>query len=139
MVRNQMYKPDHVAFEYHRKTFGDQRAVGYKDIIPTTADFMEDSTFRWPSGYILRLKPDGSWELLSAAFKKPTLTLAAGSAKIDKTQWHQLELRFHGEQIKAMLDGAAPATIEDATHAHGMFALGTEWDHIQFDNLHVTQ
>src|ERR1035438_3212447 len=31
---NQMYKPDHAAFEYHKKTFGDQHAVGYKDIIP---------------------------------------------------------------------------------------------------------
>ncbi len=31
---NQMYKPDHPAFEYHKKTFGDQKTVGYKDIIP---------------------------------------------------------------------------------------------------------
>ena len=31
---NQMYTPDHPAFQYHRKTFGDQRIVGYKDIIP---------------------------------------------------------------------------------------------------------
>lgn len=31
---NQMYKPDHPAFEYHKKTFGDQHTVGYKDIIP---------------------------------------------------------------------------------------------------------
>lgn len=31
---NQMYKSDHPAFEYHKTTFGDQHAVGYKDIIP---------------------------------------------------------------------------------------------------------
>jgi hypothetical protein len=31
---NQMYSPDHPAFQYHRQTFGDQRTVGYKDIIP---------------------------------------------------------------------------------------------------------
>lgn len=31
---NQMYKPDHPAFDYHRRTFGDQHSAGYKDIIP---------------------------------------------------------------------------------------------------------
>jgi alpha-L-fucosidase len=31
---NQMYKTDHPAFEYHKKTFGDQQSIGYKDIIP---------------------------------------------------------------------------------------------------------
>jgi alpha-L-fucosidase len=31
---NQMYMPSHAAFEYHKKTFGDQHSVGYKDIIP---------------------------------------------------------------------------------------------------------
>jgi len=31
---SQMYKPDSPAFEYHKKTFGDQHSVGYKDIIP---------------------------------------------------------------------------------------------------------
>lgn len=30
----QMYQPDHPAFQYHRKTFGDQHTVGFKDIIP---------------------------------------------------------------------------------------------------------
>jgi alpha-L-fucosidase len=31
---NQMYKPDHPAFQYEKKTFGDQHTVGYKDLIP---------------------------------------------------------------------------------------------------------
>ena len=31
---NQMYNPDHPAFQYHQQTFGDQHKVGYKDIIP---------------------------------------------------------------------------------------------------------
>jgi hypothetical protein len=49
-----------------------------------------------------------------------------------------LELRFHAQQVKVTLDGVVLAAVDDATHAHGMFALGTEWDHIQFDNLQVT-
>jgi hypothetical protein len=37
-----------------------------------------------------------------------------------------------------MLDAAPLTSVEDATHTHGMFALGSEWDHIQFDDLSVT-
>ena len=31
---NQMYIPTHAAFKYHQERFGDQKTVGYKDIIP---------------------------------------------------------------------------------------------------------
>jgi hypothetical protein len=104
-----------------------------------SADVFQDGKARWPSGYVLRLKPDGAWELLLAEFKKPVVTLASGSAKIDRNQWHRLELRFRGAQITASLDGKPLATVENSAHTHGMFALGTEWDRIQFDNLQVTR
>lgn len=124
-----------VAADVHFLTAAPAAVMGRID----TADVFQDGNARWPSGYILRLKPDGAWELLSASFKKPVATLAAGSVKIDKAQWHHLELRFHGQQIKATLDGAALTAVDDATHVRGMFAIGTEWDHIQFDNLQVMQ
>jgi hypothetical protein len=103
-----------------------------------SADVFKDDKAHWPSGYILRLKPDGAWELLTAEFKKPVVTLASGSAKIDRSQWHRLELRFRGGQIAASLDGAPLTTVENSAHTHGMFALGTEWNRVQFDNLTVT-
>ena len=103
-----------------------------------SADVFQDGKARLPSGYVLRLEPGGAWELLSAQFKKTEVTLASGSAKIDRRAWHRLELRFRGKQIVASLDGAPLAAVESAAHTHGMFALGTEWDHIQFDNLKVT-
>ena len=103
-----------------------------------SANVFEDDKARWPSGYVLRLKPDGGWELLSAEFKKPVVTLASGSARIDRNQWHRLELRFNGRKITASLDGTTLAAIEDSVHSHGMIALGTVWDRIQFDNLRVT-
>ena len=103
-----------------------------------SADVFQDGKARLPSGYVLRLEPGGAWELLSAQFKKTEVTLASGSAKIDRRAWHRLELRFRGKQILASLDGAPLAAVESAAHTHGMFALGTEWDHIQFDNLKVT-
>lgn len=102
-----------------------------------TADVFQDGKALLPSGYVLRLMPDGGWELLSAEFKKPVVKLAAGSVKIDAGQWHHVELRFRGKVVSAWLDGAQLARVEDTTHAHGMFALGTTWDRIQFDNLEV--
>lgn len=100
-----------------------------------SADVFKDYQARLPSGYVLRLKPDGAWELLSAEFKKPVVTLASGSVALDRGNWHRLELRFHGGQIVAALDGSSLATVENSVHTHGMFALGTGWDRIQFDNL----
>ena len=103
-----------------------------------SADVFKDYQARLPSGYVLRLKPGGAWELLSAEFNKPVVKLAYGSAKIDRNHWHRLGLRFRGGQIVASLDGIPLAKVENSTHTHGMFALGTEWNQIQFDNLAVT-
>ena len=104
-----------------------------------SADVFQDDNALLPSGYVLSLRPDGHWELWSAGFKKPTVTLASGSATIDRSQWNHLELRFRGDTIKAFLNGEALTSINDLTHSHGMFALGTTWDHIQFDNLSLTR
>ena len=102
-----------------------------------SSDVFTDDKARWPSGHVLRVHPDGAWELLSTEYKKPVVTLASGSMPLDRNPWHQLELGFHGTQITAALDGKPLSTVENATHAHGMFALGTEWDRVQFDNLRV--
>jgi hypothetical protein len=103
-----------------------------------SADVFQDGKARWPSGYVLHVKPDGGWELLCTQFKKPVVTLASGTAKFDPNRWHRLGLRLQGNRIAALLDGIPLASVEDATHTHGMFALGTEWDRMQFDNLSVT-
>jgi len=102
-----------------------------------SSDVFTEDRARWPSGYILRAHPDGAWELLSTEYKKPTVTLASGSALLDRDQWHRLVLGFRGTQITASIDGQPLSTVENTAHAHGMFGLGTEWNHIQFDNLRV--
>ena len=102
-----------------------------------SADVFKDGHARWPSGYVLRAQPNGAWELLSSAYKKPVVTLASGAATLDRTKWHRLTLRFQGKHIVARLDKAQLAAVDDQTHAHGMFALGTEWGRTQFDNLEV--
>jgi hypothetical protein len=102
-----------------------------------SSDVFIDDKARWPSGYILRVRPDGAWELLSTEYKKPAVTLSSGSTPLDGNQWHRLDLGFSGKQITAAIDGKPLLTVENTAHAHGMFGLGTEWDHVQFDNLSV--
>lgn len=103
-----------------------------------SADVFQDGKARWPSGYILSIHPDGAWDLVSARFTQPTVTLASGHVQIGTSAWHNFAIYFHGQQIEAVLDGKVLSTVNDATHAHGMFALGAAWDHVQFDNLSVT-
>jgi galactosylceramidase len=102
-----------------------------------SADVFKDEKALWPAGYVLRLKPDGSWNLFSTEFKKPPVTLASGNIRLDASAWHTLTMRFHGNSIEARLDGKSLATVLDSTHTHGMIALGSEWKRVQFDNLSV--
>ena len=103
-----------------------------------SADVFQDGKARWPSGYIFSLAPDGSWLLFSTKFKRPPNLLGKGSIQIDRSQWHQLQLSFHGSQIEGFCDRKSLISVTDSSHARGMFALGTEWGHTQFDNLSVT-
>jgi O-glycosyl hydrolase len=103
-----------------------------------SADVFQDQKARWPSGYIFSIAPDGSWKLFSATFKRPIVTLGGGATQIDRTRWHHLGLRFDGKHVEGMFDGKTLVSTDDTAHTHGMFALGTEWDHTQFDNLSVT-
>jgi hypothetical protein len=50
-----------------------------------------------------------------------------------------LRLRFAGDKITAVIDGAEVQTIEDATYRSGMAGLGTGWNTAEFDNFSVRQ
>jgi hypothetical protein len=102
-----------------------------------SANVFTDDKARWPSGYLLRLQPNGAWELLSATYHEPNATLAKGYAALSTAKWHRLELEFRGATVTARLDGKALAQVESMAHTRGMFGLGSEWDHTQFDNVRV--
>ena len=104
-----------------------------------SSDVFQDDKARWPSGYILRVRPDGSWELLSATFKEPLATYASGSVPLAREQWHRLTLSFRGTTVIASADGKTLASVEATAHTHGMIGLGSEWKHVQFDNLSVNR
>lgn len=102
-----------------------------------SANVFTDDKAKWPSGYLLRLQPNGGWELLSTTYHEPTATLAKGYAMLGAAKWHRLELEFRGTTVTARLDGKVLAQEESVAHTRGMFGLGSEWDHTQFDNLRV--
>jgi O-glycosyl hydrolase len=104
-----------------------------------SSDVFQDEKALWPSGYVLRVKPDGTWELLSATYKEPLATYASGSVPLDRDQWHHLALSFRGTTVIASIDGKALASVEATAHTHGMIGLGSEWNHVQFDNLSVNR
>jgi hypothetical protein len=104
-----------------------------------SADVFRDGEARLPSGYTLRLHGDGVWELLSTGYGQVARTLAQGKIAAAAGEWHHLRLVFHGQQIRASVDEQAVAQVEDSSHQHGMFAIGSDWNPTQFDKLAVTQ
>lgn len=102
-----------------------------------SADAFADDKALWPSGYVLSIDSSGTWKLLSTAYKKPARTLAAGSVTRLTTAWHHVELSFQANKISATFDQHPLVEVSDSSHGHGMFAIGTGWNHAQFDNLGV--
>jgi hypothetical protein len=102
-----------------------------------SANVFEDAKALWPSGYVLQLAKDGTWSLLSTAYKAPVRTLASGSVPVG-SGWKQLALAFRADQVTASINGKQVASVHDSTHKTGMFAVGTDWGRAQFDNLKVT-
>jgi hypothetical protein len=103
-----------------------------------SADVFKDGKAPWPSGYVLRVEPGGKWTLSTSAYKAATRELASGVVPLSAGRWHHAELAFKGNQISASLNGKTLADTTDASHPHGMFALGTGWNRAQFDNLSIT-
>lgn len=101
-----------------------------------SADVFRDGKAIWPSGYVLQVRRDGAWSLLSTVYKAPVRTLASGTVRT-RSSWNQLALVFHGDQITAMIGGKQVALVHDSTHKTGMFAVGTDWGRAQFDNVNV--
>lgn len=113
---------------------GDVTVMGRID----SADVFQNGKALYPSGYVLRVQSNGDWTLLSCAYKKPAITLASGKRTFDAERWHHFRLSFTGQRITAAMDSKQLADVENNDHSAGMFAVGTGWNRVQFDNLAVT-
>ena len=102
-----------------------------------SADWFQDGKARWPSGYVLTVQPNGSWELDNSKFRTPIAKLAAGKVAFSLKTWHRLALAFRGSTIEASIDGARVASLSDETHKKGMAGIGTGWNNAQFADFAV--
>ncbi len=112
---------------------GDLTLIGRID----SADVFQDGKAPYPSGYVLRVRNGGSWELLNTKYKVPTVKLAAGKAALSLKSWHQLRLSFNGSHIEAFVDGKSVAKVDDSTHRSGMAGIGSGWNLAEFDNFTI--
>ncbi|PYT79535.1 MAG: galactosylceramidase [Acidobacteria bacterium] len=101
------------------------------------ADVFKDHKARFPSGYILLVDQNGSWQLDSAAYKLPTVKLGSGKVSFDLRKWHHLVLAFHGEDLVASIDGTQLTHLTDTRHKQGMAGIGSGWNRAEFDNFDV--
>ncbi|MBS1815074.1 MAG: galactosylceramidase [Acidobacteria bacterium] len=104
-----------------------------------SADIFQDKVSIYPAGYLFRLESTGAWKLLSTQFKQPVRVLAEGNIAAPGKTWHRGEMRFAGDNISVLLDGKQIASVHNSDHTHGQIALGSGWNHAQFDNLSVTK
>jgi O-glycosyl hydrolase len=98
-----------------------------------------DSQQHNAAGYHLRVADTGAWTLFTQDLQGRDRSLASGSvAALGTGTWHQLTLRFRGEQITALLDGDELVSVENADHTTGQVGLRVGgWQRAQFDNLRV--
>jgi hypothetical protein len=108
----------------------------------TNNDFACVEIQQLPDGYALNLDTNGKWSL------NKSLDNGAGVTRIQwgylpdwrPAAWHTLKMAFRGFAIDALIDGKPLVKNyldSSRTHTYGMVALGTEWNHVQFDNFCV--
>ncbi|MHB1305794.1 MAG: discoidin domain-containing protein [Limisphaerales bacterium] len=85
-----------------------------------------------PDAYALKVDQDGYWELGTA-----TVALASGRQSFALNRWHELALRFQGDEIHAAIDGEEVANLKDSTYPAGMVGVGCGWHRAQFDDLSI--
>jgi hypothetical protein len=93
-----------------------------------------------PDGYSVTVDSDGWWRLNNSTEKGTKVKeVKSGYAPgWELKTWHHLKMTFHGAALSVLIDGkpvVANYLDPGKTHAHGMVALGTEWNKVQFDNF----
>lgn len=89
----------------------------------------------YPSEGVIKLFRTGGWNIDSSGL---TL-LQEANANITANVFHRLDLTFSGSQITVAFDGTTLITATDSALANGAIALDVSNQHIQFDDVLVTQ
>lgn len=85
-----------------------------------------------PGGYGLTLDSAGAWLL-----KDTTTVLQSGKVSVTPGSWHNLKLRFSGDQIIAAINGSTVCSVMDDFHPMGAVAVASSYGYVEFDNFTV--
>ena len=133
LAGNEKWTDYRVRSEVHFMGRGGAMLLGRID----SADVFKAQKAKLPSAYVFQITSEGAWSLFSAEYKKPTRTMAHGRFPKNENGWRKMELVFQGHRVSASLDGKVLASIQDATHTHGMFGVGTGWNRVQFNDVSI--
>ncbi|HZU22757.1 MAG TPA: N,N-dimethylformamidase beta subunit family domain-containing protein, partial [Terriglobales bacterium] len=87
----------------------------------------------YPAEGLVKLFRNSAWNIDSGLTQ-----LAQGNVKFDATNFHNVQLTFHGSQITVSFDGQSVISVSDATYASGAIALDVSNQVISFTNVMVT-
>ncbi len=86
-----------------------------------------------PAGYRFEIDQNGNWTFSASANQ-----LAWGKAEFAPDDWHNLKLRFKGDVVAALVDGAQVLALKVDLYKNGMAGIGCGYHTAVFDDFSVT-
>jgi hypothetical protein len=80
----------------------------------------------------------GNWILSNSTGLKYQFDSGSIASPIVSNNWYQLKLNVTNEDIFASIDGTLVSHIPLFNSSNGWVAIGSSWDHIQFDDLMIS-
>jgi hypothetical protein len=80
----------------------------------------------------------GNWILSNSTGLTYRFDSGSIPSPIVPNNWYQLKLRVTNEDISASIDGTLVSHIPLFNSSNGWVAIGSSWDHVQFDDLMIS-
>jgi len=84
-------------------------------------------------GYFLRMDSSGKWNITGAH----SAVLKSGQASIVPNKWTVLTLAATPTAVCAYINGAYLGCVDGSAFVDGFAAIGSSWNHVQFDNFEL--
>jgi hypothetical protein len=85
-----------------------------------------------PEGYWFKITTGNNWTLNGGNRK-----LASGNADFPPFTWHNLTIRFKGNNISVQVNNREVASVTDTKYTHGLAGLGSDFNYTEFDDFEI--
>jgi hypothetical protein len=85
-----------------------------------------------PEGYRFKIASSGIWQLFAGE-----KIIARGRSSFLPFEWQQITLRLKEDDITVRLADKELVKIKDHTYSHGMVAIGSGFNYVEFDNFAI--